>query len=170
MNDEQKRHLVATFRHIDELLAEAEAKLVPPEAARLFPPYAADAAPVQRKVTADYSRRARAAMAAALNRFGASSPPPELSGVWAARTTLMKAQRATRPVNRPARDLPHSGDPVAAAGSGYRLRVYAANRVGGGRPNGRDRRLSGHGGAAPGAPTQDGRGLAKVIGSLGRTG
>ena len=38
--------------------------------------------------------RVRAAMAAALDRFGASSPPPELSGVWAARTTLMEAQLA----------------------------------------------------------------------------
>lgn len=94
MNDGQKRHLVATFLHIDELLAEAEAKLVPPEAVRLFPPCAADAAPVQRKVIADYARRVRAAMATALNRFGASSPPPELSGVLAARTTLMEAQLA----------------------------------------------------------------------------
>lgn len=94
MNVEHKRHLVATFRRIDELLAEAEAKLVPPEAARLFPPCVADAAPVQRKVTADYARQVRAAMAAALDRFGASSHPPELSGVWAARTILMEAQLA----------------------------------------------------------------------------
>jgi len=94
MNDDQKRHLAATFRRIDELLAEAEAKLMPPDAARLFPPCAADAAPVQRKVVADYARRVRALMAAALDRFGASSPAPELSGVWAARTNLMQAQLA----------------------------------------------------------------------------
>ena len=56
MNDGQKQRVVAAFRRVDELLAEAEAKLVPAEAARLFPPYAADAAPVQRKVIADYAR------------------------------------------------------------------------------------------------------------------
>ncbi len=100
MNDGQKRHLVATFRHIDELLAEAETKLVPPEAARLFPSCAADAAPVQRKVTADYARRVRAAMAAALERFAASSPPPASSGMWAARTTLMEAQLAVAELAR----------------------------------------------------------------------
>jgi GTP-binding protein EngB required for normal cell division len=94
MNDDQKRHLAATFRRIDELLAAAETNLAPADAARLFPPCAADAAPVQRKVIADYARRARALMAAALDRFGASAPAPELSGVWAARTNLMQAQLA----------------------------------------------------------------------------
>jgi len=110
MNDEQKRHLAATFRRIDALLAEAETKLAPADAARLFPPCAADAAPVQRRVIADYARRVRAVMAAALNRFGASSPAPELSGVWAARTNLMEAQLAVAEL-----DPEHLGRPGALA-------------------------------------------------------
>jgi small GTP-binding protein len=94
MNDNHIRHLVAIFRHVDELLEQAVDKLGPLEAARLFPAFIPDAAPIQRKLFADYSQRVRAAMKAALNRFGAAVPPPNMSGVWSARTSLMGARVA----------------------------------------------------------------------------
>jgi GTP-binding protein EngB required for normal cell division len=94
MNDNHRRHLVSILRHIDELLDETVAKLGPLEAARLFPSFIPDAAPIQRKVIADYARRIREAMAAALSRFGVAVAPPAVSGVWSARTNLMGAQIA----------------------------------------------------------------------------
>jgi GTP-binding protein EngB required for normal cell division len=94
MNDNHIRHLIAIFRHVDELLDEAVAKLGPQEAARLFPAYTPDAAPIQRKLIADYARRVREAMGTTLNRFGAAAPPPGVSGVWSAKTSLMGARIA----------------------------------------------------------------------------
>jgi GTP-binding protein EngB required for normal cell division len=94
VNDNHRRHLVAILQHIDDLLAETEVKLAPLEAARLLPPCIPDAAPVQRKLIRDYAQRVRAAMRSALERFGVARRPPDVSGVWAARTTLMLAQIA----------------------------------------------------------------------------
>ena len=87
-------HLVATFRRIDDLLVQAEADLAPAEAARLFPACTADAAPIQRKLIGDETQRVRAEMRAALERFGATPPPPRTSAVWTAKTRLMAARIA----------------------------------------------------------------------------
>ena len=87
-------HLVATFRRIDDLLIQAEADLAPAETARLFPDCSADAAPIQRQLIGDETRRVRAQMRTALERFGATSPPPRTGAVWTARTRLMAARIA----------------------------------------------------------------------------
>lgn len=92
MNDAQRNRLLVTFRRLDELLADAVAHLGPGAAERLFPPWLADAAPIQQKRSADYARRLRSAMRAALDRLGLALPSAETSGVWSARSLLMEAQ------------------------------------------------------------------------------
>jgi len=94
MNEAQRRHLMASMRRIDELLAEADLRLAPAAEDRLFPPWRADAAPVQRQCNADYSRRLRSAMRGSLERLGVAVPAPDVSGVWSARTLLMTARVA----------------------------------------------------------------------------
>jgi len=94
MNDAQRRYLLAIFRQIDELLAEANGRLDAGTAERLFPPCAADATPIQQKHTADYARRLHSALRESLARLAIDVPPPGTSGIWLARTLLMKAQVA----------------------------------------------------------------------------
>lgn len=94
MNEAQSSRLLVTFRRLDELLAEAVARLGPGATERLFPPWVADAAPIQRKRSADYARRLRSAMRAALDRLGLAMPSVATSGVWSARALLMEAQVA----------------------------------------------------------------------------
>ena len=84
-------HLIATFRRIDDLLAEVETDLAPEQASRLFPTLVPDAAPVQHRLICGKTRRARKVMRDALARFDAIAPPPRISAIWTARTRVMAA-------------------------------------------------------------------------------
>lgn len=94
LNDNHKSHLRITFAHVDELLSKALRELDPAEAESPFSRLVPDAAPVQRKVAADYAARVRAAMRNLLDRYGIELPKPHIGAVWAARTVLTGAEVA----------------------------------------------------------------------------
>jgi GTP-binding protein EngB required for normal cell division len=89
LNDHQKRHLLASFRHADKLLADVETFLAPAGVVSPFARYIQDLSPVQRKVTADTIVRLRERMAQALKGLDVVLPKPDVSGLWAIRTTLL---------------------------------------------------------------------------------
>jgi hypothetical protein len=74
LNDHHKSHLRITFAHVDELLSKALRELDPARAESPFGRRVPDAAPVQRKVAADYAARVRAAMRSLLDRYGIELP------------------------------------------------------------------------------------------------
>jgi GTP-binding protein EngB required for normal cell division len=99
-NAGQRRRLLASFAHIDELLADAVHTLAstgaeaPGSGQCAFGRYLADATPVQRKVIADYAARVRETMLAALRRQRIARPRPDVSAVWAARSFIRSAEIA----------------------------------------------------------------------------
>lgn len=91
LTEGQRRRLYATFVYIDELLDEVERRLATSGAQRPFLPYVADATPVQSKIIRDYAARVRETMLAALRQHGVAPPTPDISAVWAARSSLRSA-------------------------------------------------------------------------------
>jgi GTP-binding protein EngB required for normal cell division len=94
MNDNHQRHLLASFREIDELLGKAGHILDAADSASLFTEYTQDASPLQRKVIADYIRHVREAMSRIMTELNLSRPRPSSGALWAAQTHVMFAQIA----------------------------------------------------------------------------
>lgn len=94
MNDNHKRHLLASFRRIDDLLGKAGHILVTADTSSLFTEYTQDASPVQRKVIADYIRRVREAMSRIMTDLNLPRPRPASGALWAAQTHILFAQIA----------------------------------------------------------------------------
>ncbi|HXP61071.1 MAG TPA: dynamin family protein [Dongiaceae bacterium] len=92
MNENHERGLLATFRHIDNLLAEAEQILATAGSMSPFAEYTQDSTPVQRKVLHDYIERVRQAMACALADLRLSRPAPVCGAIWAAGARFTFAQ------------------------------------------------------------------------------
>jgi len=90
----QQRHLLCTFRYVDQLLAEVEQVLAVADSPSPFQHYVADSAPIQRKVAHDYITRIRQAMCRMLAEQGIEMEPPSISALWAARTHLLGASVA----------------------------------------------------------------------------
>ncbi len=88
MNDNHQRHLLVTFRHIDNLLSEAEHVLATAGSASPFAEYTQDSTPVQRKVLHDYIQRVREAMSQAMSDLRLPRPAPVCGALWAARGAL----------------------------------------------------------------------------------
>lgn len=94
MNDNHQRHLLASFRRIDDLLGEAGHILDAADSASLFTEHTQDASPVQRKVIDDYIRRVRGVMSRIMTDLNLSRPRPSSGALWAAQTHVMFAQIA----------------------------------------------------------------------------
>jgi GTP-binding protein EngB required for normal cell division len=94
MNENHERGLLATFRHIDNLLSEAEHILATAGSTSPFAEYTQDSTPVQRKVLHDYIERVRQAMNRALTDFRLSPPAPVCGAMWAAGGRFTFAQIA----------------------------------------------------------------------------
>jgi GTP-binding protein EngB required for normal cell division len=94
MNENHARHLLATFRHIDNLLSEAEHIMATAGGSSPFAEYTQDSTPVQRKVVHDYIQRVREAMNHAMTDLELSQPAPVCGAVWAASGRLSFAQIA----------------------------------------------------------------------------
>ena len=84
MNENHERHLLTTFRHIDNLLAEAEHILATAGSNSPFAEYTQDSTPVQRKVMHDYIERVRQAMFRAMEDLRLPRPAPICGARWAA--------------------------------------------------------------------------------------
>jgi GTP-binding protein EngB required for normal cell division len=85
MNDNHHRHLLVTFRYIDNLLSEAEQVLATAGSASPFAQYTQDSTPVQRKVIHDYIQRVRTALDRAMLDLALPRPKPICGALWAAR-------------------------------------------------------------------------------------
>jgi len=84
MNDNHQRHLLVSFRHIDNLLSEAEHILATAGSASPFAEYTQDSTPVQRKVIHDYIQRVRTALGQAMTDLALPRPAPVCGAWWAA--------------------------------------------------------------------------------------
>ena len=89
-----RRHVLSTFRYVDELLAKAEQTLVAGDTGSPFPEYVADATDLQVRVSRDYIRTVRETLRRALERLDIEVPPAQIGATWAARSALMFAQIA----------------------------------------------------------------------------
>ena len=84
MNENHARTLVTTFRHMDNLLAEAEQILATAGSKSPFVEYTQDSTPLQRKVIHDYIERVRQAMGRAMEGLDLPRPAPVCGALWAA--------------------------------------------------------------------------------------
>jgi len=94
LNDNQKRHLLSSFRHVDGLLSDIEALLASTGTESPFSQYIQDITPVQKKAIVEGIARLRAQMAAALKKMGIALPTPTISGVWAVQSMLLNVDIA----------------------------------------------------------------------------
>lgn len=90
LNPNHRRSLVAGFRHLDELLADAEssANTSPSPFAKQFN----DLSPVERRVVLDSVAGIRDRMVSAVRAIGVALPPPRTAASWAIQTALSFAQ------------------------------------------------------------------------------
>ena len=88
MNENHQRHLLSTFRYVDNLLSDAERIMAAAGSASPFQQYSQDATPIQRQVTHDHILRVREAMRRILGELNIPLNPPISSALWAARGHL----------------------------------------------------------------------------------
>jgi GTP-binding protein EngB required for normal cell division len=88
LNENHVRHVVITFRYMDELLTKAEQILASAGEPLPFQEYADDSTPIQRKVAHDYVVHLRAMMSRALEEWHISRPEPISGALWAARNAV----------------------------------------------------------------------------------
>ena len=94
MNDNHQRHLLATFRRIDDLLDKSGHILDAADSASLFSEYRQDASPLQRKVIADLIRHVRETMNRIMTELNLSRPMASTGSLWAVQTHVMFAEIA----------------------------------------------------------------------------
>jgi GTP-binding protein EngB required for normal cell division len=92
MNENHKRYIGVTYRHIDDLLREAAAALSEADKDSPFCRTSLDTAPVQHRVVADFTRRVRSLMLDSMNRFGIPVESPSIPASRSALTSLTAAQ------------------------------------------------------------------------------
>jgi GTP-binding protein EngB required for normal cell division len=88
LNDNHVRHIVTTFRYIDELLAKAENIMASAGSPSPFQEYTDDTTPLQRKVTHDYVAHIRELMNRSLQDLQVPTPAPLTGALWAARNAV----------------------------------------------------------------------------------
>jgi GTP-binding protein EngB required for normal cell division len=120
LNEAQRRRVRTTLARVDELLEQVQRSLAAsPEGGAPFSREIADSTPLQSKVIADFTARARALMLEALQRLGVDLPAREVSALWAARVALRSAQVAASELDpRDLRGYGTLGDEAARELSG----------------------------------------------------
>ena len=88
LNDNHVRHVVTSFRYMDELLSKAEHIMASAGVPSPFQEYADDTTPIQRKVTHDYVLRLREMMSRHLEELHIPRPAPVTGALWAARNAV----------------------------------------------------------------------------------
>ncbi len=94
LNENHVRHVVSTFRYMDDLLVKAEQIMASAGAPSPFQQYADDTTPLQRKVTHDYVMRLREMMSRQLEELHIPRPAPVTGALWAARSAVTFADIA----------------------------------------------------------------------------
>ena len=88
LNENHVRHVVTTFRYMDELLSKAEHIMASAGSSSPFQEYSDDTTPIQRKVTHDYVVRLREMMSRSLEDLCIPQPAPVTGALWAARNAV----------------------------------------------------------------------------------
>jgi GTP-binding protein EngB required for normal cell division len=94
LNENHVRHVVTTFRYMDELLSKAEHIMASAGSPSPFQEYTDDTTPLQRKVTHDYVARLREMMSRNLEELHLPRPAPVTGALWAARNAVTFANIA----------------------------------------------------------------------------
>jgi GTP-binding protein EngB required for normal cell division len=89
LNDNHRNTLLAGFKYIDRLLAEAVGGLTAAENGAIFSPVAPDATPVQRRIISDQASSLRRALKAALDACDIPVRPPSIGGLRNLRSALI---------------------------------------------------------------------------------
>ena len=87
-NNNHKRYLLATFQHVDKMLAQATQNLGPADGNLLFPACVPDASPTQRQVIADYLASFRDVARRFLETAQIHSDSPSKGALWSLRVSL----------------------------------------------------------------------------------
>jgi GTP-binding protein EngB required for normal cell division len=88
MNDNHARHLLVTFRYIENLLSEAEHLLATAGSSSPLAEHTQDSSPLQRKVIHDYIQRVHEAMRRAMTDLNLPKPKPVCGALWAAQNHI----------------------------------------------------------------------------------
>lgn len=88
LNDNHRRHLLASCQYIDRLLSDADNIVTATDTASPFARYVNDLSPVMKTLVRDYFRKLRQEMLRILERHGSMPPSDRISAVYALRTTL----------------------------------------------------------------------------------
>lgn len=94
LNENHVRHVVTTFRYMDELLSKAEHIMASAGSPSPFQEYSNDTTPLQRKVAHDYVVRLREMMSRNLEELHIPRPAPVTGALWAARNAVTFANIA----------------------------------------------------------------------------
>lgn len=94
LNPAQHNSVLASFRHLDDLLVEAVRILHGADDEALFAEHVADAAPVQVQALEDSIRSFRLTLLRVLDDWGIERPNPRRSALHAARVNLRYAEMA----------------------------------------------------------------------------
>jgi GTP-binding protein EngB required for normal cell division len=94
LNENHVRHVVTTFRYMDELLSKAEHIMASAGAPSPFQEYSDDTTPLQRKVSHDYVMRLCEMMSRNLEQLHIPRPAPVAGALWAARNAVTFANIA----------------------------------------------------------------------------
>lgn len=92
MNEQQRGYLIATLKHVDELLGEARRILLATDAPSAFTWYTQDASPLQRQVALAHLDDIGHAMLRALADLGLQRPAAVCGSLWAVHTQIAFAQ------------------------------------------------------------------------------
>lgn len=94
LNENHVRHVVTTFRYMDDLLSKAEHIMASAGSPSPFQEYSDDTTPLQRKVAHDYVVRLREMMSRNLEELRIPRPAPVTGALWAARNAVTFANIA----------------------------------------------------------------------------
>lgn len=99
LSDNHARHILNTFRYVDQLLDEAEHIMASGRVQSAFPRYVPDVTPVQCKVLADHFMELREALLAGLASLGLARGRPEISASRALQVQVVSADIALEDLN-----------------------------------------------------------------------
>jgi hypothetical protein len=93
-NENHKRHLLLTFRHVDKILHDALHEWEISRELSPFQRYLPESSPANRQYIADSLVRLRKTMLAILHHHKIPLPEPSVNPVWGFRVALMSAKNA----------------------------------------------------------------------------
>jgi GTP-binding protein EngB required for normal cell division len=94
LTENHKRYILTTYEYVDKILSEIEGILRATKSNSPFETYISDATPVQSRVIDNYVSRIREVMVRFLHNQDIAVNAPQISSIWASRTSLVQAEVA----------------------------------------------------------------------------